>query len=442
MRKITAAMFVLGSILYADYSMVYEMHDPEAPGDVTTATFKYKDAEHSRLDMKMRGDAEMTSMLVRGKKAYMITYENGRPNVMDMDEFMKMVSAFGGGMPEESEEETEKMRERVQWHKTGKQKTVGGIKGEVWEATVDEEEGSKTYKIVMSDDRSYVKAVRAYEGMMKRMAEGGGGMDTGMFTMIKPGYAPLEIDEGQMRLQSFSEKSVSGDVFELPKGASVQKSPFGGAPASGAKAGTGGGIVEACYTQLCCGQTQGESEVLSKMLSSSAEGYRLEGSAKCDPMGLGSMLGVDSIEGAIYKRKGESVTVTMELDAKNEGAILTAKKGEGGPVTATDYKTGFIGEYRYHYALLQPMNVQQLDIVVDKKTLITLSHRAEAGKVPLVKFAKEAIDFDAYKPKPAASTSNDADSEPEGEDDDEAQKTRDAINKGVGDAVDALKSLF
>ena len=166
----------------------------------------------------------------------------------------------------------------------------------------------------------------------------------------------------------------------------------------------------------------------------------------CDFLGLGALLGVNTVEGAMYKQGKKAVTVTLDTDAKDKGIVLKTKEGEaqGGPAKVTSYKTGFIGEYPYHYAVLQPMNVQQLDIVMNDHTLLSFSHRVEQGKVPLVKFAKEAIDFDAYSP---AASKQKAHKQPKEKaapsaSEDEGDDTKEAVNKGVDEAVDMLKSLF
>lgn len=448
MKKVIASTMVFGSLLYADYTMVYQMHDPEDPKNATTSTFYYKDAQHARVDMKQKGKTTASSMLVKGNKAYMITYENGKPQVIDMDAMMKMAGMFGGGMSEGGRGETQEEQdgwEKVEWRKTGKYKILGGIKGEIWKVTDIEDGKKKTHEIVVTDDSDYIKAVHAYEGVMKRMVDGGGDVDTKMFTMIKKGYAPIEIDGGQMRLRSFSEKNVDKGLFELPKGAQVQKSPFGGM--FGGAQGNGGekgSLKDKCYSELCCGQTQGASEVLSKMVAPSAEGYTLEGSAICDSLGLGSLFGINSVEGALYKKGDKSVTVTLDTDAKDKGTVLKTRDAEqsGTGMHVTGYKSGFIGEYRYYYAVLQPMNVQQLDIVMDSHTLLSFSHRVEQGKVPMVKFAKEAIDFDAYSPAASKKKPQQKEKAASSTSDDDADDTKKAINKGVDEAVDVLKSLF
>jgi len=448
-KKIMILPLLAGMAVWADYTMVYEMHDPEEPQDVVTSTFRYKDAEHGRVDMKMQDGEAASSMLVLGKKAYMISYEDGEANVMDMDEMMKMASMFGGGMPEETEKAAEETLDKATIRKTGKYKTVGGIKGEIWKVAVNEEGQKKTYEMVMTDDRDYLKAVEAYGALMKRMVAGGGEkMETEMFSMVHEGHAPIEIDGNRMRLKSFSEDDVDAKVFELPKGSEVKKSPFGSMFSSEGKKGTSekaGGIADACYTKLCCGQVQGDAEVLSSMVAPSAEGYTLEGSAKCDALGLGALFGVNSVEGAIYKQGQKAVTVTLDLDAKNKGTVMQTREAEkhGGP-QATGYKSGLIGEHTYHYAVLMPMNVQQLDILLDSKTIISLSHPVAQGKVPLVKFAKTAIDFDAFTPKKTkeAATEKSASQHDAAEAKTSEGSNTDAINKGVDKAVDMFKSIF
>ncbi|GEM_PF-4357675 len=450
MKKVLAGAVLLGSMAaWADYTLVFEMKDPDDPANVSESIFKYKDDRHGRVDMKVGdgGKKVTTSMLVRGDKAYMISYENGKPTVMDMDEMMKMASMFGGS-PEEARSDAGAETSDVEWIRTGKHRTVGGIRGEVWE--VRDRKSGERQEMVLTKDRDYVKAMKAYEQMMRRMSKGNESAMEEMFLDIKPGYAPLSMGQ-YMTLKSMNEKTVPAATFELPKNAAVHKNPFGAMFSSGGgkqtASGTDGrsGLEAACYDRVCCGQVQGDAEVLPKMVAKSAEGYRLEATAKCDFLGLGALLGVDSVEGAMYKKGDKAVTVTLEMDAKDKGNILKTKEASkhGGPAKVTGYRTGFIGDYVYHYGVLQPMNVQELDVIVDGHTVVTISHPVEQGKVPLVRFAKEAVDFDAYassageKPakkraeKPAAKAPQE-----DGED------TTEKINEGVDKAVEMLKSFF
>jgi hypothetical protein len=450
MKKVVTALMLCGAGLYADYTMVYEMHDPEDPKSVVTSTFRYKDAQHGRIDMKMSGTKDSNTILISGKKAYMISRENGETNVVDMDEMMKMALMFGGGMPMDAEEEQAAAEDdgRYQFKRTGKKERVAGIKGEVWQITYEEDGRKKTEEAVMTDDSDYIDAMHAYEAVIKRMESGAGDMfPTEDLYLVHDGYVPLRIGN-EMTLKSFSDDNVDPALFTLPKGAQVAKSPFGSMFASGGNNGASkqqGGMVDACYTQVCCGSTQGDAEVISKMASASAVGYKLDGTATCDALGLGALLGVDSVEGALYSKGKSTVTVTLEMDAKDKGNVLKTKSQRGGPVTVETYKTGFIGDYKYHYGVLQPMNVQELDVIIDSHTIVSFSHLANEGKVPLVKFAKESIDFDAYTPKKgkkSAKKTTPEHSDADKADDDSEVVDTEAINKGVGEAVDMLKSLF
>ncbi len=448
MKKIVYGWVLFGSVaLWADYTVVLQMQDPDHPEDKMQTVFKYKDAGHGRVDYRISEKELKSTMLQRKKKTYMISYdEAGQVNVMDMDAMKGMMAQFGGSQ-EAQQEEPEEETESFKWHKTRKHKTIAGIKGEVWEVEYVEDGKKKKSEMVLTKDRDYVKAMKAYEEMLKNMA--GKEAEKG-FLEVRPGYAPLEM-EGAFVLKSFSEKKIDPADFELPEGAAVQKNPFGAMFASAGsnnKSGTGGGaMADACYDQVCCGQIQGDAEVLPSMLSKKAEGYRLEETAKCDFLGLGALLGVDSVEGAMYKKGQKAITVTLEMEAKDKGNILKTKAAEhqGGPAKVTHYKTGFIGEYAYHYGVLQPMNVQELDIIVDGHTNISLSHPAAQGKVPLVRFAKEAIDFDAYAPKKVKKSEKSA-HESSGKksdtsDEDEGLNSE-KINEGVDKAVDLLKSFF
>ncbi len=439
MKKLASGWILFGSVaLLADYTVVLQMQDPDHPEDKMQTVFKYKDAGHGRIDYRISEQQLKSSMLLKGEKTYMISYDEGEVNVMDMDAMKAMMDQFGGAEPPEPEAHAQK-DEALEWHKTGRHKTIAGIRGEVWEVEYLEDGKKKKAEMVLTKDKDYVKAMKAYEEMLGNMA--GEEAEKG-FMEVKPGYAPLQM-EGAFVLKSFSEKRLDPADFELPEGAAVQKNPFGAMFASGGsknKSGTGGGaLADACYDQVCCGQVQGDAEVLPSMLSKEAEGYRLIETAKCDFLSLGALLGVDSVEGAMYKKGKSAVTVTLEMDAKDKGNILKTKAADG-PAKVTRYKSGFIGEYAYHYGVLQPMNVQELDIIVDDHTNISLSHPAAQGKVPLVKFAKEAIDFETYAS--SVKTKKHAKKTAEPSEDGEDGLTSEKINDSVDKAVDLFKSLF
>lgn len=448
MKKMVAVVLLSGwSAVWADYTMVFEMKDPKKPEDAVQSTFRYKDEAHRRIDMKLQGRT-LSSMLVSGQKAYIVSYDDkGVPTVMDADAMMQMAQKFGGASNGQRQSGKAEKPEKMQWRNTGRHRTVAGIKGEVWELDYEEDGKPKTTTVVLTKDPEYIEAMKAYEGTMKRMMSGGAEVSASQYMMgIKPGYAPLAV-EGAFTLKKMDDHRVDSEAFALPKGAAVQKSPFGALfGASGGKKGNGehATLEDACYTKVCCGQTQGAAEVLPKMTAKSAMGYRLENTAKCEMLGLGALFGVDSVEGALYKKGSDGITVTLDMDAKDEG---TVRKAKNGGMALSSYRSGKIGGATYYYAVLEAQGVQTLDIVIEEGVIVSLSHRMSGGTVDLVRFAKKALDLDAYKSAanqeaPAAEKPEPKKKEKSGKTDDEDPFSSDKINKNVDKAVDFLKSIF
>ncbi len=433
LKTLVSVSLLAATLLQADYISTYDM-------DGETQTFLYHDSAHSKLINK--SDGKSSSIYKIDKKTYILNKKNGKTEVMDMDEMKKLANAFGGGEPQHKK--SQKAMPKFKIDKTGKRVTVGGIKGEVWIVSGKEDGKPFKEKLVVTNDKRVVKAIRAQMNMFLQMS--GGEVDTSnnMFE-IQKGYVTIKADG--MELKSFKEKSLPKSVYQLPKNAQIKKMPDLGALFGGGGSNSDNpnqkGILDPCYTEVCCGKTAGEANVLADMLKPRSGGYELEGSGVCNALGLSSLFNIQSVEGALYKKGNDPIQVTLSLDDSSGGAVSKTKKQLDAGVSLMvhsmkDYKKGVMGTASYQYAMLMPMKQQTLDIVIDSKTVLSITRIAKSGEIDLISWAKRAIDLDAFKKSPAKKETKK--SQKSSNNDSDLDKNN--INENVDKAVNMLKSFF
>lgn len=142
---------------------------------------------------------------------------------------------------------------------------------------------------------------------------------------------------------------------------------------------------------------------------------------------------MNTIEGALYKKGGDAIQVTLSMDSSEESPVLGAKQGRN-TLQAKNYKRGTIDGYTYHYAMLLPVKQQEIDIIIDSHTMMKITRKADRSEINLISWAKRAINLDGYTaPKHKNSETKDQTA---------AERERESINENVDKAVDMLKSLF
>ncbi len=425
MKSLLTVSLFAATLLQADYISTYEM-------DGEIQTFMYHDSTHAK--MINSSDRESSSIYRIGKKVYIVSKKNGKTEVMDIDEMKKLADTFGA-----SEQHLEKQEHKKNFKidKTRKRVSVAGIKGEVWIVTGEDDGEPFRQELVVTKDKRVIKTIRAQMDMFSQMANEDIDNEMNMFE-IEKGYVTIKA-EG-MKLKSFKEKSLPKSEYQLPKDAKMKKMPnfgalFGGGGSS--KNPQEKGILDPCYNEVCCGKTAGEANVLADMLKPRSGGYKLEGSGVCDALGLSSLFGVQSVEGALYKKGDDPIQVTLALDDSSGGSVANTKKQLDSGVSLVvksmkDYKKGVIGTASYQYAMLMPMKQQTLDIIIDPKTILSITRIANNGEIDLISWTKRAIDLDAFKkdaPKKQPEKSNNNDNS-------------DKINENVDKAVEMFKSFF
>lgn len=355
----------LVSTSQADYILKYQMDDE-------VQTYMYHSDTKSKL-INGSGDNKQEIYKI-GKKVYIVSYQGNKKTIMDMDEMKKMAQTFGGMDSSQYREENKAPEYKIK--KTGKRVTVGGIKGEVWIISGEEDGEKFKTEMVVSKDRKLAKAVHSMFDTMTSMS---GAEIEDNFLEAKKGYVTIKADG--MALKSFSDEKVSSSVYQLPKDGQKQKIPDFGQLKSKS--------VDSCYEQVCCGQTSGASTVLASALKTSFNGYKLIGSGVCDIMGLGALLGVDSVEGALFRKGNDNIQVTFNMDDKEGGILRKTKKNldaghSMGLVRGIkNYSDGKkVNGIKVISGTLMPMKQETLEYIIDSKTTLTISRLRKTNKEP------------------------------------------------------------
>lgn len=395
MHQWTIGVLLIGQMeLLADYTVVFETENARNEGGGLETVFSYKDDDHTRLDRRTPEGRLQDSILVSGGRTYLITYDRGGPAVADLDDIRQ-----SGRQPERAEEaDGIAQKTVVGWSSTGRTKSIAGIEGEVWEATSAEGNETHTSEAVLTEAKAVREAFEAYADLLRRLGE----ERASNLPVFQGEYTVIEYSE-TMRLTRFDTEKIDDETFALPDGVPAPKMSFatlfGGGKAKDEH--PRGDVDKACYVQVCCGHVRGKADALARMAAASAEGYALAETATCDFLGIGALFGVNSVEGALYQKGLDAVTVTLDMNAKDLGAVRRSAKSslKGRTSEVEDYQEGRIKDYVYYYVILKPDNVQTLDVVIDEHTVVSFSHLRSGTELPMVQFAEAAIDFGAYKSK-------------------------------------------
>jgi len=420
MKKYLVIVVVFfATLLQADYILKYQM-------DTQEQTFMY----HSDSSSKMIsiGDGEKRELYKIGKKSYIVSYKGNRKTIIDMDAMKKMSHSMGYDASK-YKQETQKPDYKVK--KTSKRVTVGGIKGQVW--IISGEENGERFKeeIIVTKDKKVVKSIRAMYQLFTSMS--GAPMEDS-FLEVQKGY--VTIKAFNMHLKSFREEKVASSEYQLPKGAQEPKMPDFSKLKSKA--------VNKCYEQVCCGNVSAESKFLAPALKSNFKGYTLLGSGVCDVLGLGSLLGVNSAEGALYKRGEDYIQVSLNMDDTQGGMLRDAKKNLDaghslglvqGIKNYSDKKK--VSGVKVIQGELLPMKQETLEYILDSKTTLTISRIRKNNKgISLIKVVSSSGGVNLKKLQSSLKSQK--------EDKTKSNKSENAKpnDEDIDKAVNLLKSFF
>ena len=217
MMKSLLLIIGLSIALFADYTLMIQTDDVQQ-------SVQYQDDQHAVIHMSKDDDSRM--MLI-GDKAYIVSSEEGKETVMDMDEMRTMLGSLNINVEEEAKKAREELAMKV--IKKGKSVTVAGIKGELWTIEYKERDGQvQRDDVVVTKNSDVVKVMSAYGRLLGRMAMSKDDEEnTVNFMQIEPGYVVIKAD--QYKVTSFKEGDIPSSVFELPANAKKQSIPQFGA---------------------------------------------------------------------------------------------------------------------------------------------------------------------------------------------------------------------
>lgn len=400
--------------LQADYVLKYQM-------DTEEQTYMYHSDTQSKLTTGSGSDKSEIYKI--GKKVYIVSYEGTKPTVMDLDEMKKMSQAFGGMDRSAYMEENKAPDYKIK--KTGKKLVVGGVKGEVWIISGEEDGEKFSTEVVVSKDKKVAKAVKS---MMETFTSMSGDVAEDNFLELQKGYVTIKADG--MALKSFTSKSVPSSEYQLPSGAKKQQMPDLGK--------LKGTSADSCYEQVCCGNISAKSAVLKDALRDNFNGYKLVGSGVCDFMGLGSLLGINSVEGALFRKGSDNIQVTYNMDDKDGGILRKTKLNldAGHSLGVVDSIKNYSDDKKVNgvptiYGILMPLQQETLEYIIDSKTSLTISRLRKTGKEPSL--YKVVSSGGVNLKKLQASAKSQKASKPQSE-------KKEDVN--IDEAVNMLKSFF
>lgn len=185
----------------------------QAAGTATIATngeisqFRWLNDGTARFDMPAANEGYM---VLQNGKVYMVNPDaaDGMPQVMEMGGMMQdMAQAFA----KDSEHPFGQIESA---ESTGKEETIAGVIGEVFDVTITDAEGNtQTRELVLTNDPQVVEMTAAYMSISTAML----GQEAAKFLTGLPGNKRGLLRSGDdMTLQSVSADKPSAELFQLP----------------------------------------------------------------------------------------------------------------------------------------------------------------------------------------------------------------------------------
>lgn len=175
--------------------------------DEDVAKISWKDAETALLQQEGEDD----SIIIRDSKAYMITHQGGKPMVMDLSEMTELLMAFVDDETIQAEIPTgiEKIKA------TGESKTIAGVKGDVYEATIKTANGeTEDVTLVLTNDKTVAELTEVYTYVLTTLLKFDG-IEQVLADLPKDHKGVLALDDTYV-IQEIDGATPKDDLFELP----------------------------------------------------------------------------------------------------------------------------------------------------------------------------------------------------------------------------------
>ncbi len=186
--------------LNADITLKFDADGQEA------LKFQYKDSSHIRLTMYDNGDK--SDIYVIGKKTYIVSYDDGHLEIVDLDQMKMMMGAFGAMMGAQNT-----IAPYINVVERGGSTRVAGIKAEKWVIEMkDEDDIIQRADVLVTKDKKVTRA-------MKQMADTltiipNTEMLMSSLFEVEPGYYLISADN--FKLTYISTSKIKNSVFMLP----------------------------------------------------------------------------------------------------------------------------------------------------------------------------------------------------------------------------------
>lgn len=179
-------------------------------------TLEYADGK-IRLGAEQQGD---NYIIVEGDKVYAVTYENGRPVVLDLAAMGKMLGAVGGTAGQLPLQMGRQIGEILELRSLGRNETLAGITGQLHELVYLDAEGDRqTEEVVLSTDPAVCELTQVMLQLSRVLVTIlGQPVDPldALERILQNGRQGLLRIGSEVRLASLSTKTPAVERFVLP----------------------------------------------------------------------------------------------------------------------------------------------------------------------------------------------------------------------------------
>lgn len=182
-------------------------------------SLSYRDTQHVLLSM-----GQANQVLVAGKDSYLISSQGGQAMAVNMNEMGDAMDMFSRLMMPGSDQMARFEGAKVSFKKTGRQETVAGYRGDVYQMTVNTRRGVEQHELVVSDHPDVVAVQAIFLALGERAAK----VMPSNQLFESMNYFSRQAEQAQlggvlrygkdMVLQKLEKKKLPESAFRLPAG--------------------------------------------------------------------------------------------------------------------------------------------------------------------------------------------------------------------------------
>jgi len=215
-------VLIMSTLLFADFTLIYEMGG--GAEEKRDEVIQYRDDAHVKLSFRKSSDKGKSNpegqYIIDGVR-YTVLREDGKLIYMNMSKIDKATAKLVDELNVSSvaNNTVQKKKPFFTVLKRGESKTIAGIKGEVWEVESEEDGEKYREKIVVTNNKELVDAMRTSLEILERFGEGPYGMeiDDDLVTMMLVTDEYILLSAEGMEFKTLSKESIDDSVFVLPK---------------------------------------------------------------------------------------------------------------------------------------------------------------------------------------------------------------------------------